>query len=158
MRPVERVRRLEIVPRAGLEAEPRHAARAGFRDDVAKHLAAKAAPARGLERVHRLHLAVLGRERLQRTDGGQRLAVPAGPERDVGRAQPGEIERMGAARRGLRPRGRDVMIEQRDDARIEGVAGADLHCQVHSTISYCISTITSSRRKRRGACAPGARG
>lgn len=49
---VERMRRLEIVPRAGLKTEPPQAAHAGLGDGVTQHLAAKAAPPGGLKRVH----------------------------------------------------------------------------------------------------------
>src|SRR5215510_8120530 len=62
---VERERRAEIVPGARLETEPRHAAGTRDGDDVAQHGTPHSPAALGLRGMHRLDLAVIGREMLQ---------------------------------------------------------------------------------------------
>jgi hypothetical protein len=103
---------------------------------VAQQRLADAAAPRGLRRVHRLHLAMVGCQALQRAHAQQRLAVPGAEEADLGCAQPGQVEREGEARRRGLPRQALVQRDQRLHARILQAAFRDPHgCRPRSRIS-----------------------
>jgi hypothetical protein len=84
---------------------------------------------RHLGRVHGLHLAVIGAQPLERADADDLVALPHGPERDLGRPEPGEVERVRASPRRLCPRPGHMGVQQRDDARVVQAAFDDVHRQ-----------------------------
>jgi hypothetical protein len=90
---VQGLRRAEGGVRARLEAEALVAALARGVDDAPEHGAAGAAAAQGSGRAHRLDLAVGGCQLLERAATEQGVAVPHGPEGDLGDAQLGEVQR-----------------------------------------------------------------
>src|SRR5579863_5317133 len=122
MPPVKRASRSKIIPRARLEAEARHAACSCSRNYVTQHRASRSPSARGLNRVHGLDLTVIGREALQCADALERFIVPYRPEADVGGLQPGEVQRMRAARRCFRAGTGHMEMQEIDYPRVAEVA------------------------------------
>ena len=70
---------------------------------------------------------MLGREPLQRTASQQNVAFPDGPETDVDRPEPAEVQRVGTPHRGFRPRAGNMGVNEIDHARIAEVAFNNLH-------------------------------
>ena len=84
MVPVERVRRLEIIPGTRLKAEARYAACSCSGNDVVQHRAPRSPSTHGLNGMHRLDFTVIRRELLQRTHAQEHFIVPDRPKADVG--------------------------------------------------------------------------
>src|SRR5206468_2578287 len=116
---------LERRARSGLEADARVAAGARELEQVLQQ--ALGGPATQVTRggPHRLDLGARAVELLQRAARQEVVAVPDGEERDRRLAQPGEIERVDAARRRARVHAGEVLAQQIEDARVVEVAVAD---------------------------------
>jgi len=77
--------------------------------------------------MHRFDFSVVRRDRAQRADAEQRLAIPQRPEGDVRCPQMRRIETVGAAEFRVCARRAQMEFDQRDDARIVEAAFKD--CQ-----------------------------
>jgi hypothetical protein len=149
MAPIKCLRRPKIFPGARLEAEARHASYSSGRNDVAQHRASHSPSAHGLSGIHGLDLTMIGRESFQRADPQERFIVPDRPKADVGRLQPGEIQRVRATRGRFGPGTGQMGMQEIDNARVAQAAFDDPH---HGSL---IPT-TLRRGRRRSVVRPAA--
>ena len=124
---VQLARRQERRHRAGFQPEPAIAARAGDLDDVRQQGPARPLAPTRLRRAHRLHLAVLGVDLLERAAAQQAAVAPGRPEGDVGAAQLVEIERVHALGRREPVHVLQVLVEQRVHLGPGEVVDLELH-------------------------------
>src|SRR5262249_6676100 len=111
------------VPTA-LAIEARHAAFSHGRN-VTQHGASHTLSPRGLRSVHRLDLAMIHRQLLERADAQEVVIVPHRPKADVWRLQPSEVQGVRTSRRGLRPSAGEMTVQEIDHARIAQVTWDD---------------------------------
>lgn len=126
---IEPLRRLEGRHRTGLEAEPFEVTAPCHLDDVRQQRPPRATTPQLLGGAHRFHLAMPLVQLLQRSAAQQQWAVPGRPERDRGRAQGRQIERMHALGRRQRMHAAQMLLEQGVNGRVREVIDFDVHAR-----------------------------
>jgi len=128
---IERACRREERRRGRGEAEAGHPARPRRLDDVLHHRGAVPTPAHVLGHVHRPHLAMVVRQRVEGDDADERrprVVLPRGPEGQAWRThQRREVQGVTAFASRLRERARDVDVEELDDAWVVETPFSDVH-------------------------------
>jgi hypothetical protein len=77
--------------------------------------------------VHGFNFSMGVGEPLQRANAEDEVPIPGGPKLNAGRSQPAWIERVRTPYRGLGPRAREVVDEQRLNTGVVQPAFYDLH-------------------------------
>jgi hypothetical protein len=111
-------------------------------------------PARRLGRGHGLHLTVIRAQPFERADAHDHVALPRGSEGHIGRPEPGEVERVRAPWRGLRPRAGRMGVQQVDDARVVQAAFDDVHGDLLQGRDHCRRMPTGERTVQGGIGVP----
>jgi hypothetical protein len=120
-------RRLKIIHRAGLQAQPAIPAALCFGDDVFHHPRGDSLSLEGVRRSHGFNLTMVRIQFLQRSTSGEFGSIPNGPKGDLRLSQSVQVQRVTAFRRGNPLHAAEMLLQQFDYLGPTKVIDSNVH-------------------------------